>query len=133
LPEPHPYKTALQAGDHAGLVSTFAREIHLNSPTLFEPIIGRKTVAFVFAAVIDVLEDLTFFDELTADERIGLAFTARVGDVQIEGIDLLMLDHEGLITELTVMMRPLTAAQAFAAAMGRRLGTAEFRSAGAAS
>ena len=133
MAEPHPYRTALEVGDHPGVVNTFAREIRLNSPAMFEPIVGRDAVAFVFAAVIAVLEDLTFVNELVGDGLLGLVFTARVGDLQIQGIDLLKSDPDGLITELTVMMRPLTAVKAFAAAMGRRIGAPPLPSAGAES
>lgn len=45
-------------------------------------------------------------------------FTARVGGRESQGCDFLHLDEDGLIDELTVMVRPLSAAQALSAAMG---------------
>ena len=45
-------------------------------------------------------------------------FAARVGDRELSGCDFIHLDEAGLIDELTVMVRPLSAAQALAAAMG---------------
>ena len=38
----------------------------------------------------------------------------------MDGLDLLSFDDEGLITELKVMLRPKSAVDAMAAAMGRR-------------
>jgi hypothetical protein len=48
----------------------------------------------------------------------ALVFTARVGDREIDGCDFIHVDEDGLIDELTVMVRPLSGAQALAAAMG---------------
>jgi hypothetical protein len=50
-----------------------------------------------------------------------LIFTARVGDREVDGLDLLRLDDQGLVTELTVMVRPMSGVQALAAAMGEEL------------
>ena len=48
----------------------------------------------------------------------ALVFTARVGDKEINGCDFLHLDEDGLIDDLTVMVRPLSAAVALSEAMG---------------
>jgi len=50
-------------------------------------------------------------------------FKARVGDKQLQGWDYLRLDDEGLVTELTVMVRPLSGLMALAQAMMERLRT----------
>ena len=44
-------------------------------------------------------------------------FRARVGDRELQGCDFLHIGEDGLIDELTVMVRPLSAALAFAEAM----------------
>jgi hypothetical protein len=46
-----------------------------------------------------------------------LVFQTRVGDVTIHGADFIHV-RDGLIDELTVMVRPLSAAHALADAMG---------------
>ena len=38
----------------------------------------------------------------------ALVFEARVGDKQIEGCDFIQLDEQGAISELTVMVRPMS-------------------------
>ena len=48
----------------------------------------------------------------------ALVFAARVGDRELTGCDFIHVDEDGLIDELTVMVRPLSGAQALAAAMG---------------
>ena len=46
-----------------------------------------------------------------------LEFVARVGDREVQGIDLLRT-ADGLVTELTVMIRPLSGLNAVVARMG---------------
>jgi hypothetical protein len=47
-----------------------------------------------------------------------LVFTAKVDEREIDGCDFIHLDEDGLIDEFTVMVRPLSGAQALSAAMG---------------
>jgi hypothetical protein len=44
-------------------------------------------------------------------------FRARVGDRELEGCDFLQMREGGLVDEFTVMIRPLSAALAFAEAL----------------
>jgi hypothetical protein len=50
-----------------------------------------------------------------------LQFTARVGDRSLDGLDVITTDDEGRITELMVLIRPMSGARALAEAMQRRL------------
>ncbi|HKP41056.1 hypothetical protein [Mycobacterium sp.] len=47
------------------------------------------------------------------DEDHALVFDARIGDLSIQGCDFVHTDADGLIDQLTVMLRPLRAVQAF--------------------
>src|ERR1700747_2938065 len=47
-------------------------------------------------------------------------FRARVGERELEGIDLLRFDADGLISDFTVMLRPLSGLVPFAQAMAER-------------
>jgi hypothetical protein len=51
-----------------------------------------------------------------------LFFEAHVGDRELQGVDILEEDDDGLIARFTVMIRPLSGLQAVAAAMSQRLG-----------
>ena len=53
----------------------------------------------------------------------ALVFRARIGDRQLEGLDLLRLDDNGAIAELTVMVRPVQGVLALAEAMKAKLDT----------
>jgi hypothetical protein len=69
--------------------------------------------------VLRVFEDFRYVRELSGGKGRdhALVFEARIGDVRVEGCDFLHLDDDGLIDEFTVLVRPLSAAQALAEAM----------------
>lgn len=74
-----------------------------------------------------VFEDFRYVREVGATDarHHALVFEARVGDKQLEGADFIQLDEDGLISDFTVMVRPLSAAMALAAAMRAQLEAAE--------
>lgn len=49
-----------------------------------------------------------------------MIFKATVDGRELDGLDLLRFDGDGLIEELMVMVRPMSALHALAEAMGRR-------------
>ncbi len=68
-----------------------------------------------------MFEDFRYVQQFERDDSAALIFEARVGDKEVQGLDLLRFDDEGLVTELTVMVRPLSAALALADAMRAKL------------
>ncbi len=74
---------------------------------------------------MQVFEDFRYTGAFTGDDgREVLEFRTRVGDKQLQGIDLLTFDEDGLATDLTVMLRPLRGLEAAVAAIGDRLAAA---------
>ena len=49
----------------------------------------------------------------------GADLKARVGDRELDGLDLLRFDDQGKVAELVVMVRPMSGLNALAEAMGR--------------
>ena len=97
------------------------------SPVVFKPYEGRDLVLKVLSAAERVLLSSGRFRYLhqleDADDRVAiLEFATEVDGKQVEGIDKLSFDEEGLITELKVMIRPASAL----AAVGARM-TGEFQ------
>jgi len=118
------FKAAVEAGDHAGMVATLAPEPVLRSPVSFKPFEGREAVSKLFAILLETFEDFRYTDEFEADGGAALIFRARVGDRDVEGLDLFRFDDEGRIAELTVMVRPASGLMALAEAVGAKLAAA---------
>ena len=125
MTEPHAFRRAAETKDLDLLRETLAEDVVLHSPILFRGFEGRDTAMFVLANVIEVFEDFRYLDEVHGDGSVVLRFAAKVdGKFEIEGIDYLTLDDQGLVTDLTVFMRPQKAVVAFNELMGARLGAA---------
>jgi hypothetical protein len=106
------------------MIESLAPGVTFHSPVTFKPFEGRDAVGVVLGAVMEVFEDFRYTDELSGGGVHALVFEATVGGRDVQGLDLLRLDSDGLIEDLTVMVRPLSATLALRDAMGRQLGVA---------
>ena len=113
------FRKAVEARDPDAMAATLAENVVFRSPVAFKPYPGKAITAAILRGVLRVFEDFRYVRELTGGEGRdhALVFEARIGDVRVEGCDFLHLDTRGLIDEFTVMVRPLSAAQALAEAM----------------
>ena len=115
------FRAAVEAGDHEAVVALLHPDCVFNSPAVFRPYEGRDATAFILMNVVQIFEDFRYIDELEGEDSHGLVFKARVGDKDITGWDYLKTDEDGLITEFTVMIRPLSGLQALVEEMGARM------------
>lgn len=116
----HPFRKAVEDRDPDALEALLAEDVVFTSPVAFAPYAGRAMTAAILRGVLRVFEDFSYVREIgNPDGRDhALVFTATVGGKQIHGCDFLHFDEEGKIDDLTVMVRPLSAARALADAMG---------------
>ncbi|MET0760991.1 MAG: nuclear transport factor 2 family protein [Thermoleophilaceae bacterium] len=115
------FQAAVLAGDEAGLAGVLAEDVVFRSPAVFKPYEGRDATLLVLRAVSQVFEDFRYDDRFEGEDGEVLLFSARVGDRELNGIDLLRFDDEGKVRELIVMIRPLSGLNALVEAMGREL------------
>jgi hypothetical protein len=73
--------------------------------------------------VTEVFEEFRYVDHFERDGGAALIFEAKVVDRELQGLDLLAYDDEGLVKELTVMIRPLSGLLALGEEMRKRLGS----------
>jgi SnoaL-like domain len=114
---PHPFRAAIESGEVDNIGGLFAEDAVLNSPVAHRPYRGRTVIAAIITAVASVLEGFRFEKELAGPGDHALLFSASVAGLQIQGCDFLHTREDGLIDEITVMVRPLRAATAFAERM----------------
>lgn len=119
----HPFREAVEARDLDAGLALFADDATLDSPVAFKPFVGIEQVGVVLRAVIETFEDFRYTDELGGEDGVHtLIFRARVGDKEVEGLDLIRTNDAGQITNLTVMVRPLSGLIALAEAMAPKVG-----------
>jgi hypothetical protein len=115
------FRQAIERMDLAAVLAILSPEIVFNSPIVFKPYHGRDEVGFVLAGVMRVFQDFRYTAEYAAPDGHVLRFKTRVGDRDLEGVDILTFDASGLVSEFTVMVRPYSAATALREAMAAAL------------
>ena len=116
------FRAVAESKDFSAVDELLTPDISFRSPAVFKPYEGREAVAMILGAVVQVFEDFRYTEQTESGDAAALAFSARVGDRELEGIDLLRFDAEGKVRELAVYVRPLSGLNALAEAMGRKLG-----------
>ena len=122
------FREAVEAANLDRMMEVFADESVLHSPVTFKPFEGRPAIRLLLGILLEVFEDFRYTDELNADDGAkALIFRARIGERELQGLDLIRFDDDGAIRELTVMIRPRSAIEALRAAVGPRLAVDERR------
>jgi hypothetical protein len=115
------FRDAVETGDLAEIEAALDPAVVFRSPVVFKPYEGREAVMALLSLVVQVFEDFRYVDELEGNGTNCLLFKARVGEREVDGIDYLRLGDDGLVTELTVMVRPYSGLTALRDAMGTKL------------
>lgn len=109
-------------------LSDLARIVHpdavFRSPMAVHPYGPAPALLMALQTVATLLKDFVYHRQLASADGLSvvLEFSARVGERDLKGIDLIRFDEQGLIVEFEVMIRPLSGLQALGAEMGARLG-----------
>ena len=119
------FRAAAESKDFSRIQELAAEDVVFRSPVVFKPYEGRDAVAFVLSGVVQVFEDFRYVDQVETANTAVLVFQTRVGDRVLDGVDILRFDDEGKITELVVMVRPMSGINALAEAMQRKLSELE--------
>ncbi len=114
------FRAAVEARDLDAISACLAQDVEFFSPVGFKPFISRPVVTALLGFVIETFEEFVYVDAIEQGSSRMLRFSARIGDKAIDGVDLLELGDDGLIRRFSVMLRPLSAAQAMADAMSAR-------------
>ncbi len=116
------FRAAVEEGNIGEAGELFNEQASFRSPVLFKPYEGREQVIKVLRAAELVLGSEGSFRYVhqleDGHDRVAmLEFATQVAGKQVEGIDKLTFDEDGLITELKVLLRPASAVQIVGARM----------------
>jgi hypothetical protein len=115
------FRKAVEAGDIDALVECLAEDVVFKSPIVFRPYVGKAVVGSILRAVARVFVDFRYTSELDDGAHSALVFEAKVGNREVQGIDLIEANETGLVARLTVFVRPLSGAHALADAVKAEL------------
>lgn len=115
------FRQAAEAKDFSKAEELFSPEVVFRSPAVFKPYSGLEALGVLLGAVAQVFEDFRYVDQVETGDTAALVFEARVGDRELNGVDVLRFGEDGKIAEMMVMIRPLSGLNALVGEMGRRL------------
>ncbi len=101
----------VQSKDVNKLDAILSDDVVFHSPVVWTPQEGKEiTKLYLTAAMYVIANDhFKYVKEVVADNQACLEFTTKIGDITINGIDIISLNEEGKIKEFKVMVRPLKA------------------------
>ena len=114
------FREAVEARDEQAMRALLADNVVFTSPVAFKPYPGKAITSAILRGVLRVFEDFRYIREINdaGEHDSALVFEAVVGGKKITGCDFIHVNDDGKIDDLMVMVRPLSGAQAVAAAMG---------------
>ena len=119
-----PFRHAAEAKDFSLVSDLFADDVTFRSPVVYKPYEGRDALEVVLGAVVKVFQDFRYTDQFEDGDTAMLIFEAKAGEREVQGVDILRFDEAGQISELIVMVRPMSGMHALADEMKRMLESA---------
>jgi hypothetical protein len=119
------FRAAAESKDFSRLPELTTEEVVFRSPVVFKPYQGREALMMLLSGVVQVFEDFEYVDQVETGNTAVLVFRARIGDRAVDGVDVLRFNDDGQITEMMVMVRPISGINALAEAMQRKLSELE--------
>lgn len=111
----------VETGHVSILDELLAENVQFHSPFVWKAKDGKPITALILTTVTQVLEDFRYVREILDGDNWALEFEAKVGELNLRGVDLIQLNGEGKIIDFEVMVRPANALQALGSEMSRRL------------
>lgn len=106
------WHAAIDNGSNPAELSAIIREdATFHSPVVHTPQKGRDLVVAYLSAAGQTLgnNSFSYVRELVDGEDACLEFTTEMDGIQVNGIDLIRFDQDGMIVDFKVMVRPLKA------------------------
>ncbi len=101
----------VQSRDITGLEQLLADDVVFHSPVVHTPQRGKQLTIQYLSAAFHVFfnESFRYVRELTGSRDAILEFKVEIDGIEVNGVDMMVWDDEGRITEFKVMLRPLKA------------------------
>ena len=120
---PDRWHDVIRTRDLSSLPELLADDVVFLSPAVHAPQAGRTVAIRYLEAAGRVLlnEHFRYVDEWRSGRSAVLEFETRLGEVEVNGVDMLWWNDAGRITRFKVMVRPVKALQTLMPLMARAL------------
>jgi cation diffusion facilitator family transporter len=107
--------------DTKALEALLAEDVRFHSPFVWRAKDGKAITAQYLIAALHVLGTLTYHREASDGTTAMLEFSARIGAIELKGIDIIRFGADGRIVDFEVMVRPNKGLQALAESMQKQV------------
>lgn len=111
----------VETGNPLILEEILDENVKFHSPFVWKPKEGKAITIKILTTVTTVFEDFRYVREIVNEQNVALEFEARVGELTLRGVDLILIGDAGKIIDFEVMVRPANALQALGMEMSKRL------------
>lgn len=113
----------VEARNLDGLDELLADDVVFQSPAVHTPQVGKAITKKYLVAALHVLntDQFRYVGEWHGEHSAVLEFETALGDVQLNGVDMIWWNASGQITRFKVMVRPVKALQALMPLMAQQL------------
>lgn len=101
----------IKTGDVVALSDIVHDDCMFHSPVVHTPQAGKQLTMMYLGAAFKVLasDDFKYLREVVDGNNAILEFQTEVDGIQINGVDMITFDDDGMIIDFKVMVRPLKA------------------------
>lgn len=92
--------------DMTALLDILAEDVTIGAPPYWSKLEGRPIVHHLLGLIVETIEGFTYYREWQDGSELALEFRGKVGDLNVQGIDLITLNERGQVQNLDVLMRP---------------------------
>lgn len=103
------FQSAVDAGNASLLAPLLAPDVRLLASVSPDPFDGQDTVLFIFGMLITLIQEPRYVAEVVGAKEVVLVMKGRLGDRPLDGIQVLTVGEDGLITQFLDFVRPLPA------------------------
>jgi hypothetical protein len=106
----------VEGRDLNALEKILAEDVTMGAPPYWDKLSGRPLVHHLLGLIINTIDDFTYHrqwhDDASGRGEIALEFHGHIGDLTLQGIDLITLNDRGEVANLDVLIRPMNTLEA---------------------
>ncbi len=107
----HFWHEFVKTGNTSILDRLLAEDVAFHSPVVWLPQKGKLLTKMYLVAAMNILgqEGFHYTKEIVSGRQACLEFETRIGEITVNGVDIITWNEDGKITEFKVMVRPVKA------------------------
>lgn len=111
----------VKSRDLSNVEDLLAEDMTLGAPPHWKKLETKRVCGMLFRVIIEVIPDFAYHRQWINGREIVLEFTGHVGNLGLQGVDIITLNEEGKVQNLDVMLRPANALMELMSLVGEKM------------